>query len=55
MDKKTVSEMAAECGAAHSEFIDKLNEIAEKYNVPRKEIYKMAVNVIYGVDINDNY
>lgn len=54
MDTITILEMAAECEAAHSEFVDKLDEIAKKYNIPRKDVYKIAMEVFQEVDIDDN-
>lgn len=54
MDIKTILDMAGECEAAHAEFVDKLDLIAKKYNEPRKNLYKIALEVFQEVDIDDN-
>lgn len=54
MDDITILEMAGECKAAHAEFVDKLDLIAKKYNVPRKDLYKIGLEVFQEVDIDDN-
>lgn len=54
MDTETILVLAGECEAAHSEFIDKLDKIAKKYNIPRKVLYQSAVETIQEVDIDDN-
>lgn len=51
----TILEIAAECEVAHTEFVDKLDQISKKYNIPRKIVYQLAMEVFQEVDINDNY
>lgn len=49
-----ILDIAEECATAHTEFIDKIDEIAKKYNVPRKVLYELAVEIIKEEDINDD-
>lgn len=54
MDVNTILDMAAECEKAHSEFVEELDRISTKYGVPKKDVYKIAMEVFQEVDIDDN-